>query len=190
MWMNFTNAGPGLGPYSAVTDTSGTVRAEWGNLAANGNSPAQYGFRANAANGVPIFDSLGLIAVMSVLGSFTDDNSDTINSLTPVVLGGVVSTTFTVSRNVTILAMVWSTGKFTTTTAGNFCSGFIFRDGVSAGPEHLWDRANTGYIQTSSAQFIQISAGTHTIDFRMQVDNVGLVWTNFQTVLDVFLLGG
>lgn len=190
MWMNFTNAGPGLGPYSAVTDTSNVVRAEWGNLAANGNSPAQYGFRANDAAGVPIFDSLGLIGVMSILGSFTDNNADTINSTTPAVLGGVVTTTFSVTRTVRVLAMVWATGKFTTATAGNFASGFMFLDGVSSSPELLWDRANTGYIQTSAAQFLTLAAGSHTVDFRMSVDNVGLTWTNFQTVLDVFLLGG
>lgn len=190
MWMNFTNAGAGLGPYSAVTDPSNVVRAEWGNLAANGNSPAQYGFRANNGAGVPIFDSLGLIAVMSVLGSFTDNAADTINSLTPVVLGGVVTTTFSATRTVRVLAMVWATGKITTATAGNFVSGFIFVDGSQASPELLWDRANTGYIQAGAAQFLTLTAGSHTVDYRMNVDNVGLTWTNFQTVLDVFLLGG
>lgn len=190
MWMNFTNAGAGLGPYSAVTDPSNVVRAEWGNLAANGNSPAQYGFRANNASGVPIFDSLGLISVMSVLGSFTDNNGDTINSLTPVVLGGVVTTTFSVSRTVRVLAMVWATGKFTIATAGNFANGLMFLDGVGSSPTLIWDKANTGYIQVSAAQFLTLSAGSHTVDYRMNVDNLGLTWTNFQTVLDVFLLGG
>src|SRR5262249_35925232 len=53
MWMGLVGSTPGQAPYQAVTDPNGTIRVELGNLAANGISPAQYGFRANAANGVP-----------------------------------------------------------------------------------------------------------------------------------------
>lgn len=67
MWINMRGNQPGSSPYSAVTDANKTIRAEWGNLAANGISPAQFGFRANKADGTPIFDSLGLIAAASLL---------------------------------------------------------------------------------------------------------------------------
>lgn len=188
MWSNFNNSGPGLGPYTAITDTVGVIRAELGNLAANGISPAQYGFRANDATGTPIFDSLGLINVMSVAGSFTDNNADTVTSTTPVVVGGVVSVTFSLARQSRLLALCWSTARLAG-AAGAFASGTIFRDGTSASTTALWDKGNVGYIQTTASQFYTLAAGSHTLDYRVSVDNAALTWTNFQTTLDVFLLG-
>ena len=70
MWMNLVGVTPGVAPYQAVTDASGTIRVEFGNLAANGISPAQEGLRANDSSGNPIFDSLGLIGVMKLLDSY------------------------------------------------------------------------------------------------------------------------
>lgn len=69
MWLNLIGQLAGQAPYQAVTDAAGVVRAEIGNLAARGISPAQYGFRANDSGGNPIFDSLGVIGAATLLGS-------------------------------------------------------------------------------------------------------------------------
>ena len=72
MLINMVDSKAGVAPRISVTDLAGITRAEMGNLASytgpNGlNSPAMYGFRANDATGNAIFDSLGLIAVLSFL---------------------------------------------------------------------------------------------------------------------------
>jgi hypothetical protein len=67
MFLNMIGNQPGAAPRLSVTDANKVVRAEIGNLAANGISPAQFGFRANNASGTPIFDSLGLIGVANLL---------------------------------------------------------------------------------------------------------------------------
>ena len=112
MWANYQNTGPGSGPYSAVTDPNNVVRAEWGNLAAVGNSPAQYGFRANDSSGVPLFDSLGLIKALTVLNSSSSQSwtSSTLNGAGGSAgisgVGGEVSLTnftFSVPRTVSVL---------------------------------------------------------------------------------------
>src|SRR5262249_31458072 len=59
MWMKLDGNQPGQAPYQAVTDASGVVRVELGNLAANGISPAQFGLRVNNAAGNPILDNIG-----------------------------------------------------------------------------------------------------------------------------------
>jgi hypothetical protein len=73
MTLDLIRSGAGLGPILNVNDGAYN-RASMGNLASytgpNGIvSPAQYGFRAVDASGNAIFDSLGLIAVMSQIGS-------------------------------------------------------------------------------------------------------------------------
>jgi hypothetical protein len=187
MWSNFINVGPGQGPYTAVTDTVGTIRVELGNLAANGNSPAQYGLRANDASGVPIFDSLGLIATMKVLGTFTDNSPDQITATSPTVLDSV-TVTFSLARQSNVLA--WFMASATTAGAtGNFAFARLNFDGVAHGPTGIWDKGNAGYTAQSIAHFQNLAAGSHTVDFRVNVDS-GQTWTNFQTTLDVFLLGG
>lgn len=126
MWMNFTNAGPGLGPYAAVTDTNDVIRAEWGNLAANGNSPAQYGFRAINASGTPIFDSLGLINAANLIGS--NSLAYGVHTFSGVAgssgisgLGGEVTlltTTFTLSRTLSVLILMGGAGSVSNNSGG------------------------------------------------------------------------
>lgn len=172
--------------YLVVKDGNGVTRVEMGNLPANGISPAQFGLRVDDQNNTPIFDSLGLINVMSVLGSFTDNNADSITSTTPVVLDSV-SVTFNLSRPANVLAWFMSTAQAKTSTTGFFASARIFFDGTAHGPTGFWDKAN-GYTNASISHFINLAAGSHTVDFRVSVDS-GITWTNFQTTLNVFLLG-
>src|SRR5262245_36483670 len=185
MWANYSNIGPGSGPYSAVTDTAGVIRAEWGNLAAVGNSPAQYGFRANDATGTPIFDSLGLIAVMKVLGTVTDGNPTNVTSTT-FITENSTSTTFSLARQATILALCHSSA-FINAGTGN-ANGILNFDGTNHGPLGWWDSGN-GIKQVTLSHFITLSAGSHTVDFRVKCDT-GVTWANLQSALTVYLLGG
>jgi hypothetical protein len=169
-----------------VTDPNNTVRAQMGNLAANGASAAQWGFRANDASGAPIFDSLGLISisVMKVLGTFTNNAATAITSTTPVVEDGV-TVTFSLARAVNVLALAWVTGRVAGT--GTQAIVQLAFDGVLHGVNGLWVNANS-FTQSTLSHFINLAAGSHTVDVRVNVDT-GNTWTNFQTTLDVFQLG-
>ena len=187
MWMNLVGNTPGQAPYLATSDPNGVVRAELGNLAANGISPAFWGFRANAADGSPIFDSLGLIAVMKVLGTFTDNTADQITSTTPVVLDSV-SVTFTLARAANVLALASSVGKVAG-ASGTFCFAQMTIDGNFHGTTAVWDKNANAYQTSVMSHFINLAVGSHTIDVRFNVDNAALTWTNFQTSLTCYLLG-
>jgi hypothetical protein len=103
-------------------DPNGIVRAEMGNLPANGISPAQWGFRASKADGTPLFDSLGLIAAASVIATSEVDwissppQTFGVSTGTPVSGQGgeyvVTSASFSISdrtTNVLILAQLTGT---------------------------------------------------------------------------------
>lgn len=78
MWFDFTAGDPsvapagataGISPYWGITDDNGVIRVEAGLLAALGISPSQWGIRVSDGTGKPIFDSMGLIAVMAQPGT-------------------------------------------------------------------------------------------------------------------------
>jgi hypothetical protein len=69
MILDFSASQAGTSPLITVTDTAGIRRVEMGFLAANGISPQQYGLRANDSSGAPIFDSLGIIQALKILGT-------------------------------------------------------------------------------------------------------------------------
>src|SRR5262249_24562622 len=87
----------GVAPRTSITDSTGQVRWEEGNLAAVGNSPAQYGARALDASGTPIFDSLGVIGIPKLLGSNSSTTSpDIVGPATNTSISGS-SVTFTLA---------------------------------------------------------------------------------------------
>ena len=100
--MHTANSTYGGGRISVV-DTTPTVRADFGNLPANGVSPAQFGFRANDATGAPIFDSLQGI-IQPVLLNITDNGGGTITG-NPAGLYTVKSGSFTLARPATVLGV-------------------------------------------------------------------------------------
>src|SRR2546421_8773842 len=55
MHLNLDGNQVGSAPRLSVADAAGTVRVELGNLAAQGNSPAQFGIRAADASGAVLF---------------------------------------------------------------------------------------------------------------------------------------
>lgn len=183
MWANYQNTGPGSGPYSAVTDPNNVVRAEWGNLAANGVSPAQYGFRANDATGAPIFDSQGLIAVLVHLG-FGISTGGTTTSATPAVLTGT-PVTFSLARQSRVFYVIRAVG------VSNVTYGFVdpYIDGVNQYSGALAFGAGTQAVTSSWSLSSLLSAGSHTLDLRYYL---GTTPGSFQVVganTDVYLEG-
>ena len=168
MWVNLMGNLPGQAPYQAITDAAGVVRAELGNLAANGISPAQFGFRANNAAGTPIFDSLGLIAVMSELGHKNSATPSTYTTTTPTLVqagGTTASITFTLARQARVLAL-YSILGFSATLVGLVDT---FVDGVnksSAGWPDVGFGANTPLTTGVSYYSEALAVGSHTIELR------------------------
>lgn len=182
MWMNFTQLGPGQGPYGAVTDPNGVIRAEWGNLAANGNSPAQEGFRANDANHVPIFDSLGLIAVMQQLGQ-TQTATQNVTSTTDVLLTGT-PITLSLARPQNILVSVNVSANISSVASG---SVDIFKDGTLMWGSFLqWAGTPTSTAALVISDFA--AAGSHTYDLRGRVQ-AGSTLGVLGTVTTIWELG-
>ncbi len=146
----------------AAIDEFGVVRAEMGNLAANGISPAQWGFRASIAAG-PIFDSLGLIAVMQELGHVDAALSYT-NSTTSVTLIPGSAVMFSLARALRILCQAWCFGASASQTG----EVDLYLDGVSqtaTWPFMGWGGGVGGSVSTAYLS-IALPAGAHTIDLR------------------------
>jgi len=139
------------------------------NLNANGNSPAQFGFRANDANHVPIFDSLGLIAVMSSLGSATATNQ-TVSAATPTLITGT-AVTFSLTRQSSVIIFYIANCSESSTGAANaqilsFIDGVDQTSGGNPGFGLAWAPTVAG-AQTSSAWYSKVlAAGSHTADCR------------------------
>lgn len=174
-----------LNQYQDVTDANGTVTAEWGKLAAKGNSPAQFGFRANDASGNPFFDSQGLFAgVMGSLGVSAVFVNASGTSTSYTTLPSNVSISFTTTRTLNLLffffATAWVTGgvgqirirlnlvgqaqsgplKFALSGATNGF-GHLFATSIPAGSytaqvEYQVDTGVTGFIDQSYVQGFQL----------------------------------
>lgn len=86
-------------------------------------------------------------------------------------------------------------GCILTGTVGSFAYGTVLIDGVdyghgNNGAKVIWDLRIAGYTNGSIILLQTLAAGSHTIGFRTNVDNVNLVLGNYQAVLQVFQLGG
>lgn len=154
---------------ATVYDTSNTIRAQMGNLAANGISPAQYGFRANDANGVPLFDSLGLINTMVLLVRGGSGVGQNITSTTPVLLTSS-NVSFTLTRATSVFLFFGAAVQAPCTGDGGTDEIDIFVDGVQAAfsaPSLFFPCVTTGAV-TSHAGYAPspLAAGTHNIDLR------------------------
>jgi hypothetical protein len=196
MFLNMIGNQAGVAPRLSVTDASKVVRAEIGNLAANGSSPAQFGFRASDASGNPIFDSLGLIAVMTSLGqAHIGGGTLTITSTTPTVLTAS-PVSFNLARTGRIL--VFSVVSAWITAGGNYGINTLFLDSVdqvfTAGltnamycPEFAG--GGTGALTVSSVWCQSVAAGSHTFDIRGAINTGPGTMTIYDFGLYVFGLG-
>jgi hypothetical protein len=175
----------GVAPRGSITDANGIVRAEFGNLAASGVSPAQYGFRASDASGTPIFDSLGLISVMQQLGHIDNTTSSfSTTSATPVLITNS-SLTFSLSRSLRVLILWWV--QCFVNNASGIGEVDLFIDGVSQ--TSTWPPVlipNSGLETTGVAYWSQVLAsGSHTASLRASAGSGNTIHVD---VVDVIAL--
>jgi len=167
--------------------TTEVVRA---NIPARGISPAQWGFRANDAAGNPIFDSLGLIAVMNVLGSITNisSGSQTGNGSWQTV--GSTTVSFTLSRATSVLALAYMTlDDPTVGDTGYVLNGTVLIDGAldtSASPVFFIPNAPGAALTLFAVK--AFSSGSHSVALGVQQTNTHL-WAVVGAYLYAFQLG-
>ncbi len=185
----------------SVFDDNGIARALMGNLPSNGASPAQWGFRATDASNVPIFDSLGLIAVMKRIAS----NSFGSSTLNITTTSGMevpnTDTTYTLSRQQTVLVMGNISCLYGSANNAHYAlCGLEPQTANSPGsgvpsPYAFVNWSNTGvnpvlYTPIMLWQVRTLAAGSYHAGFQVQSANTGdqLLTNNGQ--IDVFLIGG
>ena len=86
-------------------DPGGVARFQAGNLPANGVSPAQWGFRANAADGTPLFDSIGAVGLPKKLAEVIQTSAVQGTNTSFADVSGGVTPSFTLSRQANLLVM-------------------------------------------------------------------------------------
>jgi hypothetical protein len=173
-------------------------RAAMGNLddytGPNGvDSPAQYGFRAIDGQGNAIFDSMGLIAVMTQPGGSTHVGVQSpISSLTYVLIPGT-PVSFMLKRQTTIFAMGTVTGAASLAGAGHYAYATIFVDGAkpSIANEPRFANASGQSLNGLTLASVVLGAGTHIVDLRGLTDSAagGQVFNIDSADLYVFQLG-
>lgn len=98
-------------------DTAGVARLQLGNLPANGASPAQWGGRANAADGTPLWDSLGVLGLPKRLAEVIQTSAVQGTNLSFADVSGAVTPTFTLARQSNVLVMAM--GRIAAQAAGS-----------------------------------------------------------------------
>lgn len=181
-------------PLITVYDSTPTPRAQMGSLPTNGISPAMFGFRANDASGSPVFDSLGLISVMSQPAGSVHNQTNTYStsSTTYVAVTGA-SLTVSATRSTTFLFVAATNANLIGSAPGNW--GYIVFN--LDGTNHTTDATvatfslATGNPVTNAALFysVRLSAGSHTIALYQRVDNGSVTIQNFGYDLFAFQLG-
>lgn len=178
-------------------DPNGIPRAEMGNLGASGRSPAQWGFRASDASGNPIFDSLGLISVMTSLVQQSNGagNQQIVGAVSGASITGG-SATFSIPRQLNVLTFY--TGVFSLVPGGANGFGYLNTpmDGVDGGagnPNHHVMLVGGAAGHDASVQMFNVrvdllAAGSHTASCTADVDANTTIQI-FRTGFWVFQLG-
>jgi hypothetical protein len=170
----------------AAIDPNAVTRAEMGNLGANGVSPAQWGFRASDATGTPIFDSLGLIAVMKSLGSTNNNPGSTTSTSFATISGSGISWTST--RTLNYLALFLGVGSVSSEASGN--AGFIRANVVGQTTSGNLTFGTAGFTCQSAWLFVnQLPAGSYTIELDWACNQGGFTFSSNSAVLQLFQLG-
>jgi len=167
MWLNLAGNVPGQAPYQAVTDASGVIRYETGNLAANGISSAQLGWRTNDPNGVVISDSLGQGLVMPILARGGTGTTQSITSSTPVLLNNS-QITFSLIRSSTIFFEFGAAVQLLCTGDGGSNLIDIYIDGALTGdsPSLFYPCVTSGATTEHAGYSKTLAAGSHTAELR------------------------
>jgi hypothetical protein len=169
-------------------------RASMGNLdehtGPNGVvSPAQYGFRAIDDQGNAIFDSLGLIAVMKLLGSPVINLVGDTRTGTGLFQTAANSTVpFQLTRKTTVLCL--GAVNFLGTAASG-PSGTILVDGTQNdqnGPTVYGPGTPPGVLGFTLFSVVNLAAGAHTFSLGIAIA-AGQVWVADTYYLYAFSLG-
>lgn len=186
VFTSISSANPIANQIFQVSDPTGQVRLQIGNLAANGISPAQWGFRANDASGNPIFDSLGLIAVMQLPGASFVSTFSIGAGVTSFTLVTGSATTFSVNRNTRILALI---SAYFSTVGGQPGHMSMFLDGADeGGSATIVATVNSGSTLSGFWSGI-VNQGSHTFDLRVLQIAGGTGMTIQSVTLLVFAAG-
>lgn len=170
------------------------LRAQIGNLPAQGNSPAQWGFRALDAAGNPIFDSFGLMQVMSGIASL-NAMSGTSTSTTWAQIGSSTSITLSRTQNIFAIAAFTATVSGTSYPAGLArlrinLNGQLSQQVTFAGttPGTIYDYRTQGTFLVAT----NLAQSSYTLKVEAQVDanatNPNLILVD--GTVQVFLMGG
>lgn len=173
-----------------IDDANGVPRVELGPMPARGVSPAQTGLRVNDGNANPIFDTLGLIGVMTLLGSVTNvsQSSVTGNGSWQAVSGSTVS--FSLARQTAVLVLGAATVVDPTVGDSGFnLEGTVLVDGAqsnSNGP--VFAPGTASFTMTPFAVLPTLSASSHTVSLGVNQTSTHL-WTVIGGYVYVFQLG-
>jgi hypothetical protein len=188
----------------AAIDPNGVTRAEMGNLAANGVSPAQWGFRASGPTGSPIFDSLGLIGVASLLCQDSAFGTSAGAGAGYATIQNIPAsgTNFTLIRASSLLCLS-VIGVVLAAGATNYCALYhsVFQGATMIRQKAIGQVGFTigvHYYLTGITVFTGVPAGTYTFlqQFALDAATTSVVFGGFgggtlpQPSADVILLGG
>lgn len=177
----------GSSPRLTVNDPNGVTRIELGNLAANGNSPAQWGARALTAGNVPFFDTGGLFkGVMESLG-LTDVGSNSFTTTTFTQVSGT-PINFTLTRTVNLMTLFLSSG-FVSATGGNNI-GLMRCNLVGVGTSGSLQFGVGSIVTLMGWRFYPaVVAGSYTVQMEASVAQTPLTFSTTETALQLLQLG-
>lgn len=201
MWLDFTAGDPlmgpagataGVSPYWAVTDDNGVIRVEAGLLTALGISPTQWGLRVRDALNNPIFDSLGLIAVMKSLGSSAYNGTDQIIGATSATDVNGSGVSFYLNRPAAVIAFATISAYMVQNPP--IASGNVVIDsgGFGSSPRVRFPFINSGRPSVTQTCYLfvpNVPAGSNTWDLKSYVDTSPDTIDINDWHLNVFLLG-
>jgi hypothetical protein len=173
-------------------DTNSFPRVEMGNLLPRGVSPGGWGFRVNDANGLPLYDSTGVIAVATLLASSTLQNAFYVGTgsgnRVDMTVNQPQQATFTLNRPGNVLFLTKTTAN-TTGAGGNWAYTTLSITGQTLTGVGQFDKANAGYTSDSSFVMRSLPAGTFVAKHLASAD-VGQTLGTVGGGIDVILMGG
>jgi hypothetical protein len=153
----------------------GTVtRVQIGDLAADGNSPAQIGMRVNDASGNPIFDSLGMIQAAIVVGTASFASAGPLAFTTAfTTIGATQTASFTLSRpqNLLVIGMAPFYTSGGTASYGYMRLVLLSGTSISQSSSALTHTNGSGVSNGSGHVYCaSVPAGTYTAAYQYRLD--------------------
>jgi hypothetical protein len=169
----------------AAIDPNGITRAEMGNLNALGVSPAQWGFRASDAGGVPIMDSQGLTSVMQSLAVDGEVLGINVTSTSFTQIG--TSKTYVVPRALKMYFLFYADANMGSTAGkGQIRLNTGGGAGVSAALQFAGPNMSNGMLWLYPS--VTVAAGSYTIQMEGLVPGGSSMFVD-QIAFQAFLLG-